>query len=109
MPYDSYVRKRSKHVRTDSYLYLARNLAKCMTRLNSHVDPVRMGMASTQKIPNSQVCSMEERKPKGIKADKRLSHVCSTDKREPKRFIVNACSSDESESKSVHISINKKR
>ena len=37
-PYEGYVRKRSKHVPTDIYVYLARQLAKYMMRLNSHVD-----------------------------------------------------------------------
>ena len=51
--YEGYVRKRSKHVPTDSYFYLARQLAKCMIRFNSDVGPVRTKMTSMQKIPNS--------------------------------------------------------
>ena len=45
--YKSYERRRPKHEPTDSYFYLARQLAKCMTRadaLNSHIYPVRIEM-----------------------------------------------------------------
>ena len=44
LPYESYEKKRSKHELTDSYYYLATNLAKCMMRadsLNLNVYPVR--------------------------------------------------------------------
>ena len=71
---------------------------------------------NTQKMNNSEmikqnthnlhVCSMENIRSKRIKADKRKSHIFSTNKSESKRVIVNVCSLDESESKSVHISLN---
>ena len=49
---------------TDSYFYLARNIAKCMMRadaLNSHVYPVRTEMDGTQQIPNLYAYSKDER------------------------------------------------
>ena len=62
--------KRSKHEPTNSYFYLARNLAKCTMRLNSHVGPLITQMTNTQKmkisemstqeIPNLHVCSSDE-------------------------------------------------
>ena len=51
LPYKIYERKSPKHKPTNSYNYLARQLAKCMTRsdaLNSHIYPVRMEMTSTK-------------------------------------------------------------
>ena len=100
------MRKRSKHVPTDIYVYLARQLAKYMMRLNSHVDSIRTQLTSTQHIPNSQVCSLDEIKSKGIIADKNLLKVCSADDNELKRVITDECCLDDSESKIVHISIN---
>ena len=47
LPYESYERKRSKHDPTDSYFYLARQIAKCMMRddaLKPHGCPVRTEM-----------------------------------------------------------------
>ena len=35
LPYEGYVRKRPKHEHTNSYFYLARELAKCMTRADN--------------------------------------------------------------------------
>ena len=43
---------------------------------------------------------MEENESKGINMEKILSHVCSTEE------SANACSSNKSKSKSVHIIIN---
>ena len=43
LPYKGYVRNIPKHDPTESYSYLARQLAKCMMRfddLNSRVEPV---------------------------------------------------------------------
>ena len=51
LPYKGYVQKRPKHEPTDSYFYLARNIAKCMTiadALNLHADPVRIDMNGIQ-------------------------------------------------------------
>ena len=51
LPYEGYVQKRPTHEPTDSYFYLARQLAKCMTRADNsylHVEPVRTEITSTQ-------------------------------------------------------------
>ena len=117
LPYEGYIRKRSKHVLTNNYFYLTGQLAKCMKRFNYNVGPVRMQMTTTknipsddmitQKIPNSQVRYLEKSKSKGINTEENLSHVCSTQERKSKIFIVNAFSLDEIKSKRVHISTNK--
>ena len=63
LPYKGYVRKRTKHEPTDSYLYLSRELSKFMMRddaLNFHVDPVRMEMTGTQQIPIFHVCDSDK-------------------------------------------------
>ena len=85
-------------------------------RLNYHVGPVRTQMMNTQnmnisemsmhKIPNFNVCSSDKSESKITNADKTLSYVCSMDECELKNVTVNACSLDESKSKSVHISVN---
>ena len=62
LPYEGYVWNSYKHVPTDSYPYLSRQLAKCIMRFNLHVFPVRTQMTSTKNIPNSQVYSLDERK-----------------------------------------------
>ena len=54
LPYEIYERERPKNEPTESYFYLARQLAKCMTRsdaLNSYVYPARMEMTATKQIP----------------------------------------------------------
>ena len=66
-PSKGYVRKRPKHENTNSYFYLALQLAKCMMRsddLNSHVDNVIMEMTVTQHIPISNVCDSEKSESK---------------------------------------------
>ena len=100
LPYEGYVRKSPKHEPNDSYYYLGIQLAKFMMRsdtINSHFDPVRTEMRSTQRIPTYQVCSLDERESKGIIADKNLSQVCSTDESESERVIVNEISMEENE------------
>ena len=57
---------------TESYLYLSRQLANFMMRLNLHIGPIRTQMTSTQKMnnsemstknnPNSHVYSLDENK-----------------------------------------------
>ena len=82
-PYKGYVRKIPKHEPTDSYFYLARQLAKCTMRadaFNSHVGPARTEMTGTQQITILHVCDLDERKSKEILAEQKLSQVCSTDK-----------------------------
>ena len=67
LPYKSYERRRPKHDPTDSYFYLARQLAKCMMRdyaLNSHVYRVITEITGTKQIPISHVYSTYERESK---------------------------------------------
>ena len=87
-----------------------------MMTLNSHVFAIRMQMNIIKKIKNSEismqnisnlyVCYTYKSKSKSINAGKTLLQVPSTDRSESKRIIVNACSTNESQSKSVHKSLN---
>ena len=67
VPYEGYASKRYKHIPTESYLYLARQLEN-YTMSNFH-GLVRTYKKSTQKIPNLHVCSTDESKSKRINAD----------------------------------------
>ena len=72
MHYKSYDKKRPKHEPTESYFYLARQLAKCMVRadsLNSHGYPVRTEMNDL----SSHVFSTGEDESKDIIVQKKLS------------------------------------
>ena len=63
LTYETYESNRPKHEPTDSYFYLARQLAKCMMiayALKLYVYPVRTEMTATKYIPTSQVCSMDD-------------------------------------------------
>ena len=114
--YVGYVMKRYKHMPTYSYFYLSIQLVMCMMRFNIRVGPVRTQMTnmqnmnnsdtSTQKTTNLHVWSSDEGELKRINANERELHVCSTYKNESKRIIFNTCYLDESEPKSVHISVN---
>ena len=73
---------------------------------NLHVEPVRTKMDGTQEILILYVCDSDERKPKGIIADEILSRACYMDKSKSESIIVNESSFEESESESVHKSIN---
>ena len=98
LPYTGYAWKRSKHVSTDSYFYLARQLDKCMMRTNAfnlYVDPVRKQINDIQQIPILHVCDLYERESKEFPADKILSHVCSTDEGESESVIVDESSTEE--------------
>ena len=64
---------------------------------------------NTQIIPTLNVCYLDNSELKSINADDRKENLFSTDKKKPKRFIVNACYSYEMESKSVHISVNTRK
>ena len=109
LTYEGYFHKRSKYVPTDSSFFLSSQLDQCLIRLNYHVVPVITQMTntqkinnyemSTQKIPSSHVCSMDESKSKSIKYDKRKSHLFSTDDRESKIVNTNLCSSDKTNEK----------
>ena len=72
-PYKGYVRKRPKHEPTESYFYLARQLAKCMMifyALNWNIDTVRTEITGTQQIPITHICSMDKSKSKELLVDK---------------------------------------
>ena len=71
-PYEVYVRKKSKNEPNNSYFYLERHLAKCMTRFNMRVGPVRTKRTNTQKMNISEI----------IRQEIPNSHVCSTDETE---------------------------
>ena len=87
-----------------------------MMRLNLHVGLVRTQITNTQNMNNSEmstqkthnlhVCSTYKSKSKSIKTGESELHVYYTEKSKLKRVIVNACSLDKSESKSVRISVN---
>ena len=109
LTYKGYVRMRPKHESTNSYFYLARLISKFMMRadtLNLHVDPKRTEMTETQHIPISHLCDLNERESKGIITDKKLSQVCSMDKRKLESVIFDESSMKESESEIIHKSIN---
>ena len=81
-PYKSYERRRPKHERTESYFYLARQLAKCMMRadvINLHVYPVRTETAATKQIMISHICSTYKSKLKELLVNKSLLQICSTE------------------------------
>ena len=83
LPFESYERKRTKHEPTDSYFYLARQLAKCMMRvdaLNSDNYPVRTEMTARKQILTSHLCSTEESELKEFLIEKTLLQICSKDK-----------------------------
>ena len=68
--------KRPKHETTDSYFYIAINIAKFMMiadTLNLHVGPVRTEITGTQQITISHIFDLNKREPKEILADKILS------------------------------------
>ena len=77
LPYDGYVRKRPKHIPTNSYFYLVIHLEKCMMRnlrgplITQNISTQKMNNynTSTQKMSNSHVCSKDERESKSINAD----------------------------------------
>ena len=108
--YKIYVRKSPKHEPTNSYFYLAIQLAKCMTRadaLKPHIYTVRKKMTGTKQITILHIFSTDESKSKDFLVEKTLSQVCSTDKYKSKGIIVDESSTEERESKCVHININK--
>ena len=97
--YKGYVRKRPTQEPSESYFYLARQLANSMMRadnFNSHVESVRMDMIGMQHINISQVCSLDESKPEGIIAVKNLLQFCSSVESKPETVIVNEISREES-------------
>ena len=55
LPYEGCVRKSSKHMPTESCIYLARQIVKRMMILNMPVGPVRTQITDTQEINNSEM------------------------------------------------------
>ena len=85
LPYNSYERRRPKHEPTYSYFCLARQLVKCMMRdddLNLHFYPVRTKITATKKNLISHVCSTDKRKLKDFLINETLSQIFSTDEEE---------------------------
>ena len=60
IPYKGHVRKRLKQIPTESHLYLAIQIEKCM--MSNLCGSVRTNNKSTQKITNLNVCSTNDRK-----------------------------------------------
>ena len=88
LPYESYEKKRPKHEPTDSYFYLARQLAKCMMRadaLNWH----SYGGYTETTAPSSNICSTDEDESKLIIVHKTLLQSCSANEEKSKQSIVN--------------------
>ena len=64
-----YERGKPKHDPTDSYFRLSRQIVKFMVRadaLNLHVNPVRMKMTGTKKIPVLHVCNNSDVLPETL-------------------------------------------
>ena len=83
-----YKKKRPKHEPTESYFYIARQLAKCMMRsdtLNWH----DYGGYTEMTAPSSNINSTDEDKSKRIIVHKTLSQNCSVNKEKSKQSIVN--------------------
>ena len=102
--YQGYVRKRTKHEPTDSYLYLARYIHKCMMRahnLNLYVHSVITEMTSTQWITILRVCSSAESESKRVIADENRSGVYPTGRDIIIRLIINESSANTSKPESV--------
>ena len=78
-----------------------------MIPCNSHVDPVRTEKTGTQQILISHVCDNDERKSKGIIADKNLLQVCSMNESESESVVVNESSTEDIKSESIKKSINR--
>ena len=73
VPYEGSLRKRYKHMPTDSYLCLSRYLPRCMMRnprdtvitQKTSTKKISNSKMSMQNILNSHVCSTEDSKNKG--------------------------------------------
>ena len=65
---------------------------------NLHVYPVRMEMTSTKHITTSHVCSTDERILKEFLVGKTLSRICYRDNNESKGIIVDDFFTEEDES-----------
>ena len=69
VPYEGYVRKRSKQMPTDSYLYLTKHLTNFLMNTKKIINSrglVRAQNMSMQNMSNSRVCSTDESKKKAF-------------------------------------------
>ena len=90
-PYEGYVRKRSTHMPTYSYLYPSRDLSKCIMIFNIRVFPVRNQIINTQNMNNSEMITQNIPNPRVFYSDDSELKRINVDKRKSKRVIVNAC------------------
>ena len=81
-------KKRPKHEHTDSYFYLAIQLAKCMMR-SHNLNRNDYGGYTKMTAPSSNVYSTDEDESKRIIVHGGLSQSCSTNEGESKRSIFN--------------------
>ena len=77
--------------------------------LRSDNYPVRTEMTTTKQITNLHICSTDERELKKFLVDRNLSQICSTQEDESKGIIVYEYSTEEKEPKCGHKNINKKK
>ena len=96
-----YEKKRPKHKPTDIYLYLARQLARCMMR-DDTLNWNEYGGYMKMSALSSNVCSTNEDESKRIIVHGTLSRNCSTEESESKCSIINenlsqSCSTDKDE------------
>ena len=84
-PYESYERKRPKYEPTESYCYLAIQLAKFMMRyyaLILHVYPARTEITATKQITTSHVFYTDKSELKEFLVYTNLLQICYTDEDE---------------------------
>ena len=63
--------------------------------LNSEIYPVRTEITAMRQILISHVCSTDERKLKEFLVDKTLPQICSTDEDKWKGIIADECYTEE--------------
>ena len=81
------IRRGSKHERTDSYLHLARQLSKCMTRADT-LNWQDYGGYTEITAPSSIFCSMEKDDSKRVILNNNLSQSCSANEDVSKQSFV---------------------
>ena len=82
MPYESYDWRRLKNDPTESYFYLARQLAKCTMRadaLNSDNYPARTERTGAKHIMILYIYSTDNSESKEFLWEKKLLQVCFTE------------------------------
>ena len=66
-------------------------------------------MTATKQILTSHFCSTDESKLREFLVEETLSQICSMEKDESKRIIVNECSTKEYEYECAHKNIHKQK